>query len=436
MSDQPQLAPEEIAANIERNIRNAQNVAQNGLNAQTIAGLLPSGIMEIAASFMGDEFINEQLEENFPAIKEAIMERITDPGIPADENVFIVALGNMSGEEITDILQSSPQLQQMLMGTVVQSSNSGSLLEATGISTEGVPQPILDKPVAEITAEDLRAVDNETIQNLIVQLPVTAEDGQGFNSVLAAFNEQLDQDVPLLAGGATLEERQQAFEGAMAAVVEQNSTLENEALSAAGGAIQWIRGGLSNLFGEAAEDTPAVDQSLEERITNEAFDAIRAAIPETLQAMSAEATANFSLEDMEPAEVQALVRENTDVIHEMLVDPANRDAIGNIITLDLIRNNMDNPAISGMALELAADQSEGMIAGFIGNILESFPALQELFDMFNNLLSSFVGPMMENMGLDNDDQAPEVAAAPEAAQPPASEQEQQVAATALPGGPS
>ena len=373
--------------------------------------------MNIAASFMGDEFIGEQLEANFPAIKEAIMERITDPDVPADQNIFILALRDMSGEEITEILQSSPQLQQLLMDTVVQGSNSGALLEGAGISTQGIPQAILDKPVAEITVEDLSAVENDTLRGLVIQLPVSTEEGQGFNAVLAAFNEQLEEDRPLLGVDATPEERAAAFDGAMQAIVEQNSTFGNSALNS-----------IRNFFSSAAEDRP-----VDEAITNEAYNAIRAAIPGTLQTMSAGAASNFSLEDMEPAEVQALVRENTDVIHEMLVNPANRDAIGNIITLDLIRDNMDNPAISGMAMEMAADQSQGMIAGFLGNILQSFPGLQQLFDMFNSMLSGFIGPIMENMGLDNDDEAPAVAAAPEADQPPpATERDQEVAAAAPP----
>lgn len=421
MTDQPQQpAPQEIAASLENNLQNLQKIARDGLTPQTIASLLPPDIMQIASSFMGDEFIGEQLEANFPAIKEAIITRITDPDIPASENMLILALNDMTGEEIKGILQSSPELQTLIADTLVTTSNSGSLLQGLGISTEGIPAGILNKPVTEITTEDLSAVDNATLRNLVTQLPVSAEESQGFNAVLIAFNEKLDEDRPLLGEGATLEERQQAFDGAMAAIVEQHNTTGNSLLS-----------GIRNFFNSAADDV-----SLEETITNEAYNAIRAAIPGNLKTMSAGASASINLDEMDPDELKALVTSNSTVIHAMITNPENRDAINDIITLDLIRNNMDNPAFSGMAMEMAAGQDNGMIAGLIGNIMQNFPGLQEMFDMFNGLLSSFIGPIFENMGFGNEE--PQVATAPSVANqaPPAAEQEQEIAAAALPAGPA
>lgn len=402
---------------------------QNALNGNLTGADIPEGFVDNITSFMsalvGQEQVQEYLNANFPSVKTAIIDRITDPSVAPENNPLIQILQGKTVEELATFIEANPEIQAVVAEHLAPSiaaqaqeaianTTVAQALERANIPATDLPAALLETKLTEVTAQGLEGVSDAALRSIIINLPMSDDPATGFNAVLATLNETLvnagAEPIAPLAADATVEDRAAAFDGALSALVEANDT-------------GWANTGLwfRNLFNSSAEGV-----TIEALVHEAVFDGIRESAPATLRTMAEGAVPDVAT--MSPTELAQSIKslEPAALARILQTDEARR-GLESAITLDFLNRNVDE------FMPYAIDMMQGGILDTVANALSSlsanFPDLAELFQG----LFGMIGQFLESVGLGNllntntpapaaTPAAPETETAPEehaAASPPA-----------------
>ncbi len=416
---EPQVPPtpeQQAAAMAEQAtmMKDTLSLFRSAVNGELTVDSIPQGfvqqIMGFGSALMGEEAIQEQLAENFPTIKQSIMDRVTGADVAPADNPLILILQSKTEAELAQFIADNDGLKTAILSSVtpqISEITVAMALEAAQLPAAGMPPELLTKQLADITIEDMAGLDNETIKNLVVQLPVDDNAETGFNAVLEGLNDALTERnlQPIeLAADATVEQKTAAFDGAIASI----TAAENTTFNVVGNTIK-------NLFNRSAQDL-----SVSELVNKQIFDGIREAAPDVLKTMSADFATNIAA--MTPEDLAKEIKAMSPAdLAQILQSPEAKQALDETITLDFLNNNIDD--FMPYALDMMQGETLNTVVGALNGISQMFPGLGGIFEAIFGMMGQF----LEQIGLGDLLNTDEPDTAPE---PPAPEDEPDVVAAA------